>query len=146
MGALLLVIGYLVQFMANHHMLTLGARPPWRVVTGGSATYVEALRRRWRVQERLSSPVLAVRRDADGVELDSLRGRERFGQVVLACHSDDALGLMQDADARERDILGAIERRGTDAIRCFAAPQHDVALRREPALGSELGMLTVDER
>ncbi|WP_448482958.1 NAD(P)/FAD-dependent oxidoreductase [Pseudoxanthomonas mexicana] len=115
-GILAFPARYLVQFMANHHMLTLGTRPPWRVVTGGSATYVEALRRRWRVQERLSSPVLAVRRDADGVELDTLRGGERFDQVVLACHSDDALRLMQDADARERDILGAIRYQSNDTV------------------------------
>ena len=47
---------YLVQFMANHHMLTLGQRAPWRVVSGGSASYVRALRARWHVQERLSRP------------------------------------------------------------------------------------------
>ena len=107
---------YLVQFMANHHMLTLGERSPWRVVAGGSATYVEALRRCWRVQERLSTPVLAVRRDVDGVELDTLRGRERFDHVVMACHSDDALRLMHDADVRERDILGAIRYQSNDTV------------------------------
>ncbi|MCX5511616.1 FAD-dependent oxidoreductase, partial [Pseudomonas sp. BJa3] len=64
--------------MANHHMLTLGERSPWRVVTGGSATYVAALRARWRVRERLSCPVLAVRRDAEGVDVETRQGRERF--------------------------------------------------------------------
>ncbi|HJS34964.1 MAG TPA: FAD-dependent oxidoreductase [Pseudoxanthomonas sp.] len=115
-GILAFPARYLVQFMANHHMLTLGERSPWRVVAGGSATYVEALRRRWRVQERLSTPVLAVRRDADGVELDTLRGRERFDHVVMACHSDDALRLMHDADIRERDILGAIRYQSNDTV------------------------------
>ena len=37
-------------------------RPPWRVVTGGSASYVRALRARWNVDERLGCPVRAVRR------------------------------------------------------------------------------------
>lgn len=44
---------YLVQFMANHQMLQVSGRPEWRVVRGGSSTYVSALRARWQVQERL---------------------------------------------------------------------------------------------
>ena len=36
---------YLVRFMANHQMLQLRGRPAWRVVRGGSASYVRALRR-----------------------------------------------------------------------------------------------------
>jgi hypothetical protein len=107
---------YLVQFMAHHQMLALGRRAPWRVVQGGSATYVRALRRHWRVQERLRCPVLAVRRDEEGIELDSAWGRERFDHVVLACHSDDALGLLVDADEGERDILGAIRYQSNDTV------------------------------
>ncbi len=45
---------YLVQFMANHQMLQLNGRPEWRVVCGGSASYVRALRMRWKVRERLN--------------------------------------------------------------------------------------------
>ena len=107
---------YLVQFMANHQMLSLGRRTPWRVVQGGSASYVRALRQRWRVQERLQCPVLSVRRDEQGVELESARGRERFDHVVLACHSDDALGMLRDADHRERDILGAIRYQSNETV------------------------------
>lgn len=107
---------YLVQFMAHHQMLSLGQRSPWRVVQGGSASYVRALRQRWSVQERLRCPVRAVRRDEQGIELDSAWGRERFDHVVLACHSDDALGLLVDADERERDILGAIRYQSNDTV------------------------------
>jgi predicted NAD/FAD-binding protein len=107
---------YLVQFMAHHQMLTLGGRAPWRVVQGGSSSYVRALRARWGVQERLRCPVLAVWRDEHGIRLDSARGRERFDHVVLACHSDDALRLLGDADDRERDILGAIRYQSNDTV------------------------------
>jgi len=115
-GILAFPARYLVQFMANHHMLTLGARSPWRVVTGGSSTYVQALRRRWRVQERRSTPVRAIRRDDEGVELDTRHGRERFDHVVLACHSDQALALLHDADASEHAILGAIRYQSNDTV------------------------------
>ncbi|HUL18892.1 MAG TPA: FAD-dependent oxidoreductase [Steroidobacteraceae bacterium] len=100
---------FLVHFMANHNMLQLRARPMWRVVCGGSASYVHALRARWRVHERLGCGVRGVRRDGGGVTLASAAGVERFDHVVLACHSDQALALLEDADARERELLGSIE-------------------------------------
>lgn len=107
---------YLVRFMANHQMLQVAGRPEWRVVRGGSDRYVQAMRARWRVRERLSTPVHAVRRDADGVELRLDEGSERYDQVVLACHSDQALRLLADADPREREILGAITYQTNDVV------------------------------
>lgn len=99
---------YLVAFMANHQMLQVRGRPQWRVVDGGSATYVERLRARWRVQERLRTPVRAVRRHEDGVQVLHADGIEGFDHVVLACHSDQALALLEHPDPRERAILGAL--------------------------------------
>ncbi len=107
---------YLVQFMANHHMLQLSGRPEWRVVRGGSSRYIDALRARWSVIERVGCPVDSVRRDAAGVHLASAAGSERFDQVVLACHSDQALALLDDADAAERDILGAIRYQHNETV------------------------------
>ncbi|MBS0367139.1 MAG: FAD-dependent oxidoreductase [Proteobacteria bacterium] len=107
---------HLVRFMANHHMLKVRGRPPWSVVCGGSASYVRALRARWHVQERLSCPVRAVRRDAAAVHIDSPAGHERFDAVVLACHSDQALALLTDATPREREVLGAIPYQVNEAV------------------------------
>jgi len=107
---------YLVQFMANHQMLQVAGRPEWRVVRGGSSSYVRALRRRWQVRERLNSPVRAVRRDALGVTVVCDAGSERHDQVVLACHSDQALALLADAGERERAILGAIPYQPNDVV------------------------------
>ena len=99
---------FLVRFMANHHMLRLSGRPPWRVVVGGSATYVRALGARWRVRVRTGCPVRSARRDDAGVTLDSAAGRERYDRLVLACHSDQALRILADASSAERAVLGAI--------------------------------------
>ena len=99
---------YLVQFMANHQMLQVSGRPQWRVVRGGSARYVDALRARWTVQERLACPVQAIHRHGDRVSVDSAAGSEAFDHVVLACHSDQALALLADASDNEQAILGAI--------------------------------------
>jgi len=107
---------YLVRFMANHQMLQVDGRPEWQVVQGGSRTYIEAMRKRWRVSERLSCPVYAVTREADGVRVRSLHGEETFDQVILACHSDQALALLGDANDAERDILGSIPYQANDTV------------------------------
>ncbi len=107
---------YLVQFMANHQMLQVAGRPEWRVVRGGSASYVHALRHRWNVHERLNSPVRAIRRDGLGAIVASDTGSERYDQVVLACHSDQALALLADASEREHAILGAIPYQSNDVV------------------------------
>ncbi|MET0892823.1 MAG: FAD-dependent oxidoreductase [Pseudoxanthomonas sp.] len=107
---------HLVAFMANHDMLQLTGRPQWRVVGGGSQSYVRALRSRWTVQERLATPVTSVRRVTGGANVASRLGSEFFDEVVLACHADDALSLLADATARERGILGAIQYQDNEAI------------------------------
>lgn len=107
---------YVVQFMANHQMLQISDRPQWRVVQGGSDTYVRAMRSQWSVTERLRCPVSAVRRHVSGVEVASLAGAEWFDQLVMACHSDQALGLLADANEREREILGAIRYQPNDTV------------------------------
>ncbi len=107
---------FLVRFMDNHHMLSLRGRPVWRVVCGGSARYVQALRARWRVRERLSCAVQRLERDATGVSVISAAGAERFDHAVLACHSDQALRLLADADPGERAVLGAIGYQMNDVV------------------------------
>lgn len=107
---------YLVRFMANHQMLQVDDRPEWQVVRGGSRTYIEAARKRWRVNERLSCPVHAVWRHADGVQVRTAHGEEAFDHVVFACHSDQALTLLRDPSGAEREILGAIPYQVNDTV------------------------------
>ena len=107
---------FLVQFMANHQMLQISGRPQWRVVEGGSATYVRAMRARWNVSERLRCPVLTVRRQFAGVDVTSAAGIERFDHVVMACHGDEALKLLTDPSEPEREILGAIHYQPNDTV------------------------------
>lgn len=112
----------LVQFMANHHMLQISGRPPWRVVKGGSASYLRALEPRLGgVEIHLASPVTALRRRPGGVELSSADAHgqghtERYDQVVLACHSDQALRLLEQPSAAEREILGELPYQRNDVV------------------------------
>jgi predicted NAD/FAD-binding protein len=97
-----------VRFFENHRFLE-ARQPRWRVVKGGSRRYVEALTAPFRDRIRLRTPVQAVRRYSDRVEVTPAGGpSERFDQVIVATHSDQALRLLADPTPAEREILAAI--------------------------------------
>jgi predicted NAD/FAD-binding protein len=87
------------------------------VIRGGSARYVEALTSPFIDRIRLRTPVRAVRRDGDGVVVLPRGGEaERFDQVVLATHSNQALAMLRDATPVERSILAAIPYQVNEAV------------------------------
>lgn len=98
---------HLLKFMDNHNMLQLAARPTWRTVAGGSRSYVEkAANCDARIET--NATVRSVRRGPGGVVVTTDRDEIAADQVILACHSDQALELLADPGAAEREILGAI--------------------------------------
>jgi predicted NAD/FAD-binding protein len=97
-----------LRFFHNHGLLQINDRPQWRTVRGGGREYVARLVGGI-ADIRLRSPVVRVQRGAQGVELSTAAGpSQRFDQVVLACHSDQALAMLADADLDERRILGSV--------------------------------------
>ena len=101
-------LGELLRFCAAHGLLQLGARAPWRSVRGGASIAVDRMLDAI-PDARLSTAVRQVRRiPAGGVDVATANGNERFDAVVLACHSDQALGLLADPNDDEREVLGAI--------------------------------------
>jgi uncharacterized protein len=106
-----------VRFFANHGLLERAPSLRWRVVAGGSRSYVEKLVEPFRERIHISCPVRELRRHAHGVELLAGDGlRRRFDRVVLAVHSDQALRLLADASPAERAVLGAIAYQENEAI------------------------------
>lgn len=115
-----------VQFFVNHELLSgLGAAIQWRTVSGGSREYVRRALQRLGPRAQLGRGAVALRRQATGrVEIEFEDGAvEIFDHVVLATHSDQALGLLSDADDEERSLLGAIRYSDNTAV-----------LHRDPAL------------
>lgn len=95
-------------FCANHGLLQVSDRPQWRTVIGGARTYVDRLAAEIG-DVRINTPVAAVSRGQAGATLTLAGGdTQQFDAVVLACHSDQVLRLLNDADAAERAVLGAI--------------------------------------
>jgi predicted NAD/FAD-binding protein len=126
-----------VRFARNHGLLQVFDRPQWQTVKGGGRQYVKRITAPL-TDVRLATPVKSVLRDADGVWLGLPGGEcERFDEVVLACHSDQALALLGSAaTAAERRILGAIRYQPNRAVlHTDASP---AAARRTRLVGVEL--------
>ena len=102
-------LAFFLKFFHHHGLLDIRNRPQWYVIEGGSGAYVEPLTRGFAERIRLHTPVTAVTRADAGVEVRYRGVSELFDQVVLACHSDQALALLSNPTAREREILGALE-------------------------------------
>ncbi|MFN2362571.1 MAG: NAD(P)/FAD-dependent oxidoreductase [Marinobacter sp.] len=109
-------IRFFLQFFNNHGMLSVDDRPTWRVISGGSARYVDAMMERLGNHTHLNSPVTSVVRHPDKVVITVKGEQQEFDQVVFACHSDQALGMITDATEKELEILGAITYQRNDVV------------------------------
>ncbi|MBI2732097.1 MAG: FAD-dependent oxidoreductase [Aquabacterium sp.] len=113
-------IATLIRFCHNHGLLQVANRPQWYTVAGGSREYV---RRLMAVlpDARLNTPVHSLIPLGDegsaGIMVHSAAGAERFDEVVLATHSDQALNLLgAGATSAERQLLGAIRYHSNRAV------------------------------
>ncbi|MEX2517262.1 MAG: FAD-dependent oxidoreductase, partial [Gammaproteobacteria bacterium] len=112
-------IRFLVRFFHNHGMLNINDRPQWRVIKGGSNSYVRALMTavNGRVRVASKTAVTEVRRHSDAVSIHNQSGEhDRYDHVILGCHSDQALKLLASPTTAERDILGAITFQDNDTV------------------------------
>ncbi|MCA9080714.1 MAG: FAD-dependent oxidoreductase [Planctomycetaceae bacterium] len=98
-------VRFIAEFYRNHGLLNVIDRPTWRVIQGGSQSYVRQMLKQFQQQPRLSCPVQRVIRHSDSVEVHSAGGVEHFDEIVFACHSDQALRMLGDADVLERGVL-----------------------------------------
>jgi len=108
---------FFVDFFDKHGFLNIANRPTWQVVKGGSREYVRKLTAPFLHCIRLHSPVTGVKRNATDVVVRTLRGgTERFDSVFFACHSDQALRILEDPTDAEQAILGAFPYQENSAV------------------------------
>ncbi|MCL7461758.1 FAD-dependent oxidoreductase [Pseudomonas sp. NW5] len=107
---------FFVRFFKNHGLLSVSDRPQWRVIRGGSRSYIEPLTQSFHERIRLNCKVERIERDAEGVTVHSAAGVERFDKIVLACHSDQALALLAEPSAAEQEILSALPYADNDVL------------------------------
>ena len=100
---------FFLRFFNNHGMLSVDDRPQWRVLKGGSRSYIEPITRSFKDRIHLSTPIKQVHRHEDGVDIITKQGDTlRFDQVVFACHSDQALAMLAEPTRAESEVLGAL--------------------------------------
>ncbi|MEO7598754.1 MAG: FAD-dependent oxidoreductase [Opitutus sp.] len=97
----------LLRFFHNHGFLGLNTQHPWFTVAGGAQTYVQKITQPWRHLIRLNERAVGVDRTAAGVSVKTSLGTHfDFDHVILACHADQALRLIQNPTAKESRLLG----------------------------------------
>lgn len=105
-----------IRFCQNHGLLQVFDRPMWRTVKGGGRDYVAKIAAQLD-DIRLACPVTAVAREADGLRVTHAAGSEHFDQVVMACHSDQALAILGfTATDNQRAVLAAIRYQPNRAV------------------------------
>ena len=102
----------LVQFFRNHALLSARGQHQWWTVSGGSIEYVRRLEAALRAngtEIRTGAPIQAVTRDGLRPQVHVAGAEpEAFDQVIMACHSDQALRLLAQPTAAEHAALSAV--------------------------------------
>ena len=111
----------LVRFFRNHALLAGCGKHQWWTVKGGSIEYVrrvEAALLRRGCKIRTGQPVTGIARFPFGVTVQAAGGDdEDFDEVIFACHSDQALGILRGgATAAEAAALGSVRYQPNRAI------------------------------
>ena len=108
---------FFVDFFDRHGFLSVDDRPVWQTVRGGSREYVRALTAATPAKVRVSTPVASIRRTSQQVLVCTARGDvEAFDHVFLACHSGQALAMLEQPSPAEREVLEALPYARNEAI------------------------------
>lgn len=108
-------VATMIRFCHHHGLIQVNGRPAWRTVRGGARHYVQRMLELL-PDARLGLGVERVQRLEHGVRLWTRRGPEDFDQLILACHSDQALALLEAPSPAEQAVLGAIRYHGNRAV------------------------------
>jgi predicted NAD/FAD-binding protein len=100
---------FFVQFFHNHGLLNIADRPQWYVIPNGSRSYLSPLCKPFKNNIKLNSNISGITRSEDKVHLHFTDSpSETFDEVIIACHSDQALALLNDASENEQAVLSAM--------------------------------------
>ena len=105
-----------LRFFNNHGLVQLKDRPQWRTVTGGSREYVRRLSADFAHKIRRDCAVTRVVRSGDRCDVHTDAGIESYDQVIMACHADEALKLLDNPTSAERRTLGRFSYQPNTAV------------------------------
>jgi predicted NAD/FAD-binding protein len=106
-----------LSFFNQHGLLNINHRPQWKTIVGGSRQYVKQLTKPFLHNIHINSPVEQVKRVAQGIEIMTKDcATEFFDHVFIACHSDQALKILEKPTALESEVLGNIHYQANTAV------------------------------
>ena len=94
-----------LNFFINHGLFKLKNRPQWYTVTNRSRSYVK------KVLEKISGEIFKnykiskISRNDNNVRVSIENEYLDYDQVVLACHADQSLNILDDPTEKEKEIL-----------------------------------------
>lgn len=97
-----------LRFFKNHGLLNLIKRPQWYSVDGGSREYVSRIVSAIQGDIKTNCAAKRVIPDGDTIKVFDENGDEAmFDHVILACHADEALSLIESPTAEQKEVLGS---------------------------------------
>ena len=100
---------FFLRFFKNHGLLNITNRPQWYTIKGGSREYIAPLIEGFADKIRLNCAVQSVSQEHDQKRVILQDGSEMlFDDVIFACHSDQALAILNTPTASQQAILGQI--------------------------------------
>ena len=94
-----------LNFFINHGLFRFKNRPQWYTVTDRSRTYVK------KILEKISGEIFKnyrinkISRSENNVKISIGNEYLDYDQVVLACHADQSLNILDDSTMQEKNIL-----------------------------------------
>jgi len=108
---------FFVKFFYNHGLLNIKDRPQWYVIPNGSRSYLTPLCKPFAQNIHLDANIKTIERTNKGVNIHFNNAQEQyFDEVVIACHSDQALALLSDASENEKKILSAMPYKANSVV------------------------------
>lgn len=104
----------LVEFMCNHRMLQLFDRPQYQTPAGRSIQYTSKMAEILGDKAHTSTPIVGMKKVVKNGALEyELFTRENksvgmFDQVVFACHSPQALSILESANGVDPNLLESL--------------------------------------
>ena len=108
-------VATMIRFCHNHGLIQVTQRPRWFTVKGGSKNYVQKIVNDL-PDKRLNTPVSLIERDESGVRIVTQNHAERFDEVVICTHSDQALRMLREPTQAEQQHLSAIKYQANVAV------------------------------
>lgn len=104
---------FFLNFFNNHGLLNVTDRPQWHTIVGGSRSYIAPLTRRFTDKIHLNSPIKNVSKTTEGYVLtmgdeNPVKYHQTFDDVIFACHSDQALAMLDKPSDDHHSVLGSL--------------------------------------